>query len=78
MGDGSLKVATLDTLCGLLSPDQGTRHQAEEQVKALEDAVGGPLFVRLTRALALTDTGRAASSDTSVVKASTRASTATP
>ena len=36
MGDGSLKVATLDTLCGLLSPDQGTRHQAEEQVKALE------------------------------------------
>ena len=29
-------MATLDTLCGLLSPDQGTRHQAEEQVKALE------------------------------------------
>ena len=36
MGDGSLKAATLDTLCGLLSPAQATRQQAEEQVKALE------------------------------------------
>ncbi|MBL6932482.1 MAG: transcriptional regulator GcvA [Rhodospirillales bacterium] len=30
------------------------------QVKALEDLVGGPLFKRLTRALKLTDRGRAA------------------
>ena len=36
MGDGSLKAATLDTLCGLLSPTRATRQQAEEQVKALE------------------------------------------
>ena len=36
MGDASLKVAILDTLCGLLSPAQATRQQAEEQVKALE------------------------------------------
>ena len=32
----SLKSATLDTLHGLLSPDQALRKQSEEQVKALE------------------------------------------
>ena len=36
MSESSLKSATLDTMNGLLSPDQNIRKQAEEQVKALE------------------------------------------
>ena len=36
MTESTLKSATLDTLHGLLSPDQVTRKQSEEQVKALE------------------------------------------
>ena len=36
MSESSLKTATLDTMNGLLSPDQNIRKQAEEQVKALE------------------------------------------
>jgi len=36
MGDSSLRSALLETISGLLSPDQIVRAQAEEQVKALE------------------------------------------
>ena len=36
VSESTLKSATLDTMHGLLSPDQNIRKQAEEQVKALE------------------------------------------